>query len=54
MRAVDADVVALQEVWGNTETTQADEFADQLGMNAGFAARSYPRRPTCRDLRMTT
>lgn len=42
MRAVDADVIALQEVWGNTETTQADEFADQLGMHAGFAAPSYP------------
>jgi endonuclease/exonuclease/phosphatase family metal-dependent hydrolase len=42
MRAIDADVIALQEAWGSTETTQADEFADQLGMYAGFAAPSYP------------
>lgn len=42
---VDPDVVALQEVWGKAETTQAHEFADQLGLHAGFAAPSYPPAP---------
>jgi endonuclease/exonuclease/phosphatase family metal-dependent hydrolase len=45
LRAVDADVVALQEVWGTAETTQADEFAGQLGLHAAFAAPSYPPAP---------
>lgn len=39
---VDADVVALQEVWGNAQTTQAHEFARQLGFHASFAESSYP------------
>jgi endonuclease/exonuclease/phosphatase family metal-dependent hydrolase len=42
LRQVDADVVALQEVWGSVTTSQAHEFADQLGMHAGFVAPSYP------------
>jgi endonuclease/exonuclease/phosphatase family metal-dependent hydrolase len=42
LRAIDADVVALQEVWGTAETTQAHGFADQLGFHAEFAAPSYP------------
>jgi endonuclease/exonuclease/phosphatase family metal-dependent hydrolase len=45
LRGVDADVVALQEVWGTAETTQAHEFADRLGLHAGFAAPSYPPAP---------
>ena len=45
LRAVDADVVALQEVWGTAETTQAHEFAGQLGLHAAFAAPSYPPAP---------
>jgi endonuclease/exonuclease/phosphatase family metal-dependent hydrolase len=45
LRAMDADVVALQEVWGKAETTQAHEFAGQLGLHAAFAAPSYPPAP---------
>ena len=45
LRGVDADVVALQEVWGTAETTQAHEFADQLGLHAWFATPSYPPAP---------
>jgi endonuclease/exonuclease/phosphatase family metal-dependent hydrolase len=41
LRAMDADVVALQEVWGKAETTQAHEFAGQLGLHAAFGAPSY-------------
>lgn len=40
------DVLALQEVWGGSGTTQADELADRLGMHAVFAAPSYPPSPT--------
>jgi endonuclease/exonuclease/phosphatase family metal-dependent hydrolase len=42
LRAADADVVALQEVWGTDATTQAHELAAQLGLHPGFAAPSYP------------
>jgi endonuclease/exonuclease/phosphatase family metal-dependent hydrolase len=45
LRRVDPDVVAMQEVWGTTGTTQAQEFADQLRLHAGFAAPSYPPAP---------
>jgi endonuclease/exonuclease/phosphatase family metal-dependent hydrolase len=45
LRAVDADVVAMQEVWGTAGTTQAHEFADQLGLHAGFAAPALPPPP---------
>jgi endonuclease/exonuclease/phosphatase family metal-dependent hydrolase len=43
--AVGADVVALQEVWGTAETSQAHELAGQLGLHAEFAAPSYPPAP---------
>jgi endonuclease/exonuclease/phosphatase family metal-dependent hydrolase len=39
------DVVALQEVWGTGETTQADELGEALGMHATFAEPSYPVAP---------
>ena len=42
---VDSDVVALQEVWGTAETSQAHEFAEQLGLHAAFAAPSLPPAP---------
>jgi endonuclease/exonuclease/phosphatase family metal-dependent hydrolase len=42
LRQVDADVVGLQEVWGSATTSQAHQFADQLGLHAGFVAPSYP------------
>ncbi len=42
LREVDADVVALQEVWGDAQTTQAHEFAEQLELHAAFAEPSYP------------
>ena len=53
LRQVDPDVVALQEVWGSDETTQADEFAAALGLFAGFAEPSYPAVPTHRSLPTT-
>ena len=50
LERLDPDVVALQEVWSGDETSQADEFAEALGMHAVFAAPSYsgPRRPAHR------
>jgi endonuclease/exonuclease/phosphatase family metal-dependent hydrolase len=36
LRRVDADVIALQEVWAEDEVCQADIFADSLGMNAVY------------------
>ena len=45
LRRVDPDIVALQEVWATDETTQAHEFAEQLGLHAGFASPSYPAAP---------
>jgi endonuclease/exonuclease/phosphatase family metal-dependent hydrolase len=45
LRAVDSDVVALQEVWGTADATQADEFAEQLGLRAAFAAPALPPPP---------
>ncbi|NEK59149.1 endonuclease [Geodermatophilus sabuli] len=42
LRDLDADVVALQEVWGTASTTQADELARALGLHAAFAEPSYP------------
>jgi endonuclease/exonuclease/phosphatase family metal-dependent hydrolase len=38
----DPDVLALQEVWGTSETTQAHQLAEALGMEAVFASPSYP------------
>jgi endonuclease/exonuclease/phosphatase family metal-dependent hydrolase len=45
LRGVDADIVALQEVWGTSEATQADDLAAELGMQATFAQPSYPPAP---------
>ena len=42
LRAVDADLVALQEVWGAAETSQAQELGDSLHRYAAFAEPSYP------------
>ncbi|MFC6566038.1 endonuclease/exonuclease/phosphatase family protein [Actinoplanes utahensis] len=36
------DVLALQEVWGEDGSTQADELAEALGMHAVFASPSFP------------
>jgi endonuclease/exonuclease/phosphatase family metal-dependent hydrolase len=40
------DVVALQEVWSTSDTTQAHELAKALRMRAVFASPSYPPAPT--------
>ncbi|MGI5131274.1 endonuclease/exonuclease/phosphatase family protein [Pseudonocardia sp. CA-107938] len=45
LERLDPDVVALQEVWADGGTTQADELAAALGMHAVFAAPSYPPAP---------
>ena len=45
LREVDSDVVALQEVWGVGDTTQAHEFAEQLAMHAAYAAPGLPPPP---------
>lgn len=45
LREVDADIVALQEVWATGGTTQAQRLADQLGLHAAFAAPSLPPAP---------
>ena len=45
LREADADVIALQECWGTSSTTQAHEFAAALGMHAGFAAPALPPAP---------
>ena len=42
----DPDVLALQEVWANSRTTQADQLAEALGMQAVFGSPSYPLPPT--------
>ncbi len=45
LRRFTPDVIALQEVWGTEAGTQADELADALGLQAVFAAPSYPVAP---------
>lgn len=45
LREVDSDVVALQEVWGVGDTTQAHEFAGRLGLHAVYAAPGLPPPP---------
>jgi endonuclease/exonuclease/phosphatase family metal-dependent hydrolase len=45
LREVDADVMALQEVWGDKRTTQVHEFAERLGVHAAFAAPALPPPP---------
>lgn len=42
LRTVDADVVALQEVWGTAETSQGHELGEVLGRHAAFIEPSYP------------
>jgi endonuclease/exonuclease/phosphatase family metal-dependent hydrolase len=42
LRAVDADVVALQEVWGTRATNQVRELAAELGLEGRYAGPSYP------------
>ena len=39
LRRIDADVVCLQEVWGESGETSAARFADELGMHHAFASR---------------
>jgi endonuclease/exonuclease/phosphatase family metal-dependent hydrolase len=36
------DLVGLQEVWGQEDTTQADQMAARLGMHPAFAPTSIP------------
>lgn len=45
LREADADVVALQECWGIGQTSQAHEFAEQLGRYAVYAAPGLPPAP---------
>jgi endonuclease/exonuclease/phosphatase family metal-dependent hydrolase len=46
LRDADVDVVALQECWATSITSQAQEFADQLGLvSATFASPSLPPPP---------
>ncbi len=45
LRAVDADVVALQEVWRTDATTQAHELGGRLGLHAAFGSPSLPPPP---------
>jgi endonuclease/exonuclease/phosphatase family metal-dependent hydrolase len=45
LRRVDPDIVALQEVWATDGMTQANEFGELLGLQAGFASPSYPAAP---------
>lgn len=43
------DVLALQGVWSTADTTQGDELAKALGMQAVFGSPSYPPAPTDSD-----
>ncbi len=45
LRDADSDVVALQECWGAGTTSQAHEFARELGLHAAFVAPSLPPAP---------
>jgi endonuclease/exonuclease/phosphatase family metal-dependent hydrolase len=45
LRETGGDVIALQECWGAGDTSQAHEFAAQLGMNAAFVAPGLPPAP---------
>jgi Endonuclease/Exonuclease/phosphatase family len=45
LREMDADVIALQECWGAGPTSQAHEFAEQLGLHAAFVAPGLPPAP---------
>jgi endonuclease/exonuclease/phosphatase family metal-dependent hydrolase len=46
LERLDADVVALQEVWAGEGSTQADQLAEHLGLHALFAGPSYPPAPS--------
>ena len=45
IRRFDPDVLALQEVWGDQHTSQAEQIADALGGHAAYAEPSYPAVP---------
>lgn len=45
LRQANADVIALQECWGTVATSQAHEFAQQLGMHAAFVEPALPPPP---------
>jgi endonuclease/exonuclease/phosphatase family metal-dependent hydrolase len=42
LRAVDPDVVALQEVWGTRATNQVFALGAELGLHSKYAGPSYP------------
>jgi endonuclease/exonuclease/phosphatase family metal-dependent hydrolase len=45
LREAAPDLVALQECWGTEETSQAHEFAAELGLEAAFVAPALPPVP---------
>jgi endonuclease/exonuclease/phosphatase family metal-dependent hydrolase len=45
IRRFDPDVLALQEVWGDERSSQAQQIADALGGSAADAEPSYPAVP---------
>ena len=45
LRRWNPDVLALQEVWGDDTTSQAEELAEALGGHAIYAEPSYPAVP---------
>jgi endonuclease/exonuclease/phosphatase family metal-dependent hydrolase len=45
LREAQPDVVALQECWGNRETSQAHDFGERLGLHAAFVAPGLPPAP---------
>jgi endonuclease/exonuclease/phosphatase family metal-dependent hydrolase len=48
LRELDADVIALQEVWGSGDEDLASSLADDLGMHAAFGASPDPTTWTSR------
>jgi endonuclease/exonuclease/phosphatase family metal-dependent hydrolase len=45
LQGANADIVALQECWGERTTSQAHEFAERLGLYAAFVAPGLPPPP---------
>jgi endonuclease/exonuclease/phosphatase family metal-dependent hydrolase len=45
LRSVRPDIVGLQEVWATAGESQAQRFADELGLHAAFGAPSLPPAP---------
>src|SRR5256885_13760385 len=45
LREAAPDLVALQECWGANGTSQAHEFAAELGMEAAYVAPALPPPP---------